>query len=91
MQEKMLNVMLKSGILLNSNSNDNSTVLDNLYIMALKPRAEGLNQKILLETTINAVANPYTITQLFGDIPLSYQGRALDLYKNLTRITDLLI
>lgn len=78
---KMLNVMLKSGILLNSNSNDNSTVLDNLYIMALKPRAEGLNQKILLETTINAVANPYTITQLFGDIPLSYQGRALDLYK----------
>lgn len=80
--KRNLTSMLKSGILLNSNSNDNSTVLDNLYNMAMMPRANGLDRKSLLSSTITALANPYTITQLFGNIPSGYQKRAINLYLN---------
>ena len=45
---KHLEILLKSGILLNSESNDNSTVLDNLYKIGTTPRAEGLDNKGLL-------------------------------------------
>lgn len=78
--KKMLNSMLKSGVLLNSNSNDNSTVLDNLYKIATTKRANELDRNAVLASTIRAVANPYTITQLFGNIPKNYQSQALDLY-----------
>lgn len=77
---KKLSSMLKSGLLLNSDSNDNSTVLDNLYKIATTPRAKGLDRKSLLEATINIVENPYTITQLFGDIPDRYQEQAINLF-----------
>lgn len=77
---KKLSLMLKSGLLLNSDSNDNSTVLDNLYKIATTPRAKGLDRKSLLEATINIVENPYTITQLFGDIPDRYQEQAINLF-----------
>ena len=72
--------MLKSGILLNSDSNDKSTVLDNLYNMAMLPRANGLDRKTLLNATITILSNPYSITQLFGNIPAEYQKKAVDLY-----------
>ena len=79
---KKLSSMLKSGLLLNSNSNDNSTVLDNLYKMAMSPRARGLDRKSLLIATINIIDNPYKITQLFGNIPEEYQNQAVKLYFN---------
>ena len=41
--KKLLNNLLKTGALLNSESNDNSTTLDNLYKIATTPRAQGLN------------------------------------------------
>ena len=79
--KRMLHNMLKTGVLLNSDSNNHSTVLDNLYNMAVIPRADGLNQQVVLEAAIKAVSNPYSITQLFGDVPLTYMGRAIDLYR----------
>ena len=74
---KHLEILLKSGILLNSESNDNSTVLDNLYKIGTTPRAEGLDNKGLLVDTITTISYPYVITQQFGDIPNHYRQKAL--------------
>jgi len=76
-EKKTLELALKSGVLLNNASNDKSTVLDNLYNIATKPRAEGLNNKTILTDTINSVTNPYTITQKFGDIPKEYRQEVI--------------
>ena len=75
---KQLDALLKSGILLNADSNDKSTVLDNLFKMATTPRAIGLNSENLLKDTISTISNPYTITQHFGDIPKSYRRDAVE-------------
>lgn len=70
--KKQLNILLKSGILLNNDSNDNSTVLDNLYTLATNERAKGLNNITLLKETVDTLVNPYIITQQFGNIPQKY-------------------
>ncbi len=75
--KKQLNALLKSGILLNSSSNDNSTTLDNLYKIATTPRAQGLNNAVMLKDTVNTLADPYIITQQFGNIPAKYQAQAV--------------
>lgn len=64
-----LSGLLKSGTLLNNNSNDGSSVLDNLHKMATEPRIRGLNPKTLVTEAIATVANPSVITQKFEDIP----------------------
>jgi len=74
---KILGTLLKNGVLLNSNSNDRSTVLDNLYKITTEPRAEGLNSDVILKDTIATIAYPYVITQQFGDIPQEYKDRAV--------------
>lgn len=74
---KVLETMLKNGVLLNANSDDKSTVLDNLYKIITEPRAEGLNSDVILKDTIATIAYPYIITQQFGDIPKEYQARAI--------------
>ncbi|MCD8377811.1 MAG: hypothetical protein LUB59_03385 [Candidatus Gastranaerophilales bacterium] len=79
---KTLNIALKSGILLNNNSNDKSTALNNLYKMVSTPRAEGMNADILLKHTLNAITNPYCITQRFGDIPQDKKGGVIDILTN---------
>lgn len=71
-----LSGLLKSGVLLNNNSNDGSSVLDNLHKIATEPRIKGLNPSTLLTEAITTVADPGTITQTFGDIPDSV-GRAV--------------
>ena len=78
---KVLNALLKSGILLRNDSNDGSTALENLYKMATTPRAEGMDSKVLLMHTIRTIADPFTITQRFGDIPEEYKDAVID---NLT-------
>lgn len=78
---KNLDSLLKKGILLNSDSNDQSTVLDNLYNIASQQRAEGLDAKILLKETIASLNNPYLITQEFGDIPKQFETEAVSAYK----------
>lgn len=71
--KKLLEKLLKNGTLLNANSNDKSTVLDNLYKTMTTPRANGLDTKMVLKETINTIDNPFVITQNFGDVPKSYQ------------------
>ncbi|MBR1943737.1 hypothetical protein IJ843_08395 [bacterium] len=66
---KQLENLQQKGILLNNTSNDGSTVLDNLYKIISEPRIQGLDEKIILTEVINALDNPYSITQKFGDIP----------------------
>lgn len=68
-----LSKLLKAGVLLNNNSNDGSTVLDNLHKIVTEPRVRGLDAKTLATETITAISNPGSITQNFGDIPDSVQ------------------
>lgn len=75
--KKKLELMLKNGTLLNSNSNDKSTTLDNLYKIITTPRASGLTPENILAETINTIANPFVITQQFGDIPKPYESAVL--------------
>lgn len=77
---KNLEMLFKSGVLLNSDSNDSSSVLDNLYKIATTERASGLSNLGLLNDTINTLANPFIITQQFGDIPSEYRAQALKAY-----------
>lgn len=74
--KKKLNYLLKTGALLNSDSNDNSTTLDNLYLLATTPRAQGLNSQVLLIETIETLSDPHVITQQFGNIPKQYLQNA---------------
>jgi len=77
---KELNKLLKTGVLLKNDSNDKSSVLDNLYKISTTERAKGLDNSVILKETINSISNPYVITQQFGDIPKEYQDEALKLY-----------
>lgn len=75
--KKLLNGLLKSGILLKNNSDNKSTVLDNLYQIATTPRAEGLDKNVILKNVITTLANPYTVNQTLGDIPNEYKAKVL--------------
>lgn len=77
--KKQLNQLLKSGVLLNSNSNDKSTTLDNLYKIIETPRAQGLNNLDILTQTVNILADPHVITQQFGNIPDQYKAQTAKL------------
>ena len=65
----MMNKLLQSGVLLNNDSNDGSSVLDNLHKIVSEPRIKGLDSSKLLKETINTIYNPASITQRFGDVP----------------------
>ena len=65
----LLDNLNTKGILTNKDSNDGSTVLDNLYKIATEPRIRGLNTSQILSEVIQALDNPHSITQKFGDIP----------------------
>ena len=78
--KKNMKTLLKSGILLNANSNNNSTVLDNLYNIATKERANGLPKDVILKDTIAILCDPHIITQQFGDIPSNMQAHLVDFY-----------
>lgn len=78
--KKELDNLLKSGILLNSDSSDNSSVLDNLHKILTTQRAQGLNAQSLTKDVIAALNNPFIITQQFGDIPIKNQNSVLDTY-----------
>lgn len=74
---KVVDTLLKNGVLLNNNSADKSTVLDNLYKIATQPRATGLSNNGILRDTVATIAYPFLITQQFGDIPANYRQQAL--------------
>ncbi len=73
--KKQLNYLLKSGILLNSSSNDNSTTLDNLYKTVTTPRAQGLTNADIFAQIVAILADPHIITQQFGNIPSQYKNQ----------------
>ncbi len=75
---KNLELLLKTGILLNSESDDKSTVLENLYKILTEKRASGLDNINILKDTIGTISYPYKITQQFGDIPKKYMPEVLD-------------
>lgn len=75
--KKVVNTLLKNGILLNNNSDDKSSVLDNLHKIATEPRAKGLTNNGILRDAIATIAYPFLITQQFGDIPEKYRQTAI--------------
>ena len=66
---KKLDFALKSGLLLKNNSNDKSTVLDNLYKILKEERDPGLDKTTILNECLDILNNPYVITQTCEDIP----------------------
>jgi len=82
-ERKNLEMLLKNGILLNSDSNDKSSTLDSLHKILTNQRAAGLDNKMVLKETINTIANPFVITQNFGDIPQKYVPEVVNIaHKN---------
>lgn len=75
--KKVVNTLLKNGVLLNNNSDDKSSVLDNLHKIATEPRAQGLTNNGILRDAIVTIAYPFLITQQFGDIPQKYRQTAI--------------
>ena len=81
--KRKLEYALKSGKLLKNNSNDKSTVLDNLYKIIKEDRDPGLDKNTILEECLEILANPYIITQTCEDIPKEYQKPIIGLITNL--------
>ncbi len=67
--QEIFNKLQAKGILQDNSSNDGTTVLNNLYKIATEPRINGLSDKLILKEVLNALDNPFSITQKFGDIP----------------------
>lgn len=81
--KRKLEYALKSGKLLKDNSNDKSTVLDNLYKIIKEDRDPGLDKNTILLECLDILANPYVITQTCEDIPKEYQKSVIGLITNL--------
>ena len=75
---KKLDGLLKSGKLLSSSSNDDSTTLKNLYDILKTQRCLGFDNVKILAQTVDALYNPTIITQNFGDIPNDIKGSILN-------------
>ena len=76
--QKTLNTLLKTGVLLSDKTNDKSTLLDNLSAICTTERLQGLDAKGILNETVSAIANPFIITQQFGNVPDSMATQILD-------------
>lgn len=76
--KKKLHELLKNGKLLDSNSNDKSTTLDNLHQIATSKRITGIDAKNILQEVISTIHHPFNITQKFGDVPLNMQSTIIN-------------
>lgn len=83
---KKLEFALKSGLLLKNNSNDRSSVLDNLHKIITEERDPGLDKINILQECLDILANPYVITQTCEDIPAQYKRQVIGLMTNLSEI-----
>ncbi len=81
---KKLEFALKSGQLLKNNSNDKSSVLDNLHKIITEERDPGLDKVTILEECLDILANPYSITQTCEDIPSQYKRQIVGLITNMS-------
>lgn len=87
---KNLEVILKNGRLLSTKSNDKSSTLDNLYKIITTPRADGLDASMVLKETVATLADPFVITQQFGDIPQKDVKKVLEIGKQNAASASLL-
>lgn len=69
---------LKSGKILDYQSNDNSSTLDNLYKILTTARTSEVNAKTILNECINIIDNPFIVTQVLEDIPEEYMDQAAE-------------
>ena len=81
---KKLDYALKTGILLKNNSDDKSSVLDNLHKILKEERDKGLDGKTIVKECLDIIQNPYVITQTCEDIPNEYKTEVLGLVTNLS-------
>ena len=72
--KKDLQYLLKTGKLLENNSNNNTTTLENLHKIATENRIQGLDKSKIVKDVVEKIKNPFSITQKFGDIPIALQN-----------------
>ena len=82
--KKKLEFALKTGILLKNDSDDKSSVLDNLHKILKEERDPGLDGRTILKECLDIIDNPYVITQTCEDIPNEYKTELLGLVTNLS-------
>ena len=82
--KKKLEYALKSGILLKNNSDDKSSVLDNLHKILKEERDKGLDGRTIVKEGLDIIQNPYVITQTCEDIPQEYKTEVIGLVTNLS-------
>ena len=87
---KNLEMLLKNGKLLNTNSNDKTSTLDNLHKIITIPRFDGLEPEVVLKETVNTLADPFVITQQFGDIPKPFVPKVLEIARQNSAKSNLL-
>lgn len=81
---RKLEYALKTGILLKNNSDDKSSVLDNLHKILKEERDKGLDGRTIVKECLDIIENPYVITQTCEDIPNQYKTEVLGLITNLS-------
>lgn len=81
---RKLEFALKSGILLKNDSDDKSSVLDNLHKILTEERDKGLDGRSLVKESLDIIQNPYVITQTCEDIPKDYKTPVIGLATNLS-------
>ena len=82
--KKKLDFALKSGKLLKNDSDDKSSVLDNLHKILKEERDPGLDGRTLLMECLDILENPFVITQHGEDIPQEYKMPVLGLITNMS-------
>lgn len=70
--------------MLKNNSDDKSSVLDNLHKILKEERDPGLNNVALLKECLDIIQNPYVITQTCEDIPPEYKTPVIGIMTNLS-------
>lgn len=81
---RKLEFALKSGQLLKNDSNDGSSVLDNLHKIITTERDAGLDKGVILRECLDIISNPYVITQTCEDIPPEYQRQIIGIVTGLS-------
>ena len=81
---RKLEYALKTGTLLKNDSDDKSSVLDNLHKILKEERDKGLEGRTIVKEALDIIENPYVITQNCEDIPNEYKTEVLGLITNLS-------
>lgn len=72
-----LKFLLDTGKLFSNDADDGSNTLQNLQRIIKEPRANGLNTNDIINSTLRALANPYSITQDFGKLSPAVANMAM--------------